>query len=95
MNIMCIVCGMMSGELWSGKNLEGSVCGLIMVLPHHFSKGTEENMNVSVSKAGVPLRLKSCIFYQSLELGTTGNVINRTGLILNTCLDHHQYPRQN
>ena len=85
----------MSGELWFGENLEGSVCGLIKVLPHHFSRGTEENMNASVSKAGVPLRLKSCIFYQSLELGTTDNVIITTGLILNTCLGHHQYPRQN
>jgi hypothetical protein len=45
MNIMCIVCGMISGELLIGKNLEGSACGLIKVLPHRFSRGTEENMN--------------------------------------------------
>lgn len=67
-----------------------------------FSRGTEKNMNASVSKFGVPLRFKSCIFYPSLELfcyiillGTTDNVIITTGLILNTCLDHHQYPKQN
>lgn len=77
-------------------------CVLIKVLPHRFSRGTEENMNASVSKTGVPLRLKSCIFYPSLELfyynvlfGTTGKVIITTGLFLNTCLGHHQYPRQN
>jgi len=59
-------------------------------------------MNASVSKAGVPLRMKSCIFYPSVELfyyiillGTTDNVIITTGFILNTCLGHHQYPRQN
>lgn len=61
-----------------------------------------KTMNTSVSKAGVPLRFKLCIFYPSPELfhyivllGTTDNLIITTGLILNTCLGHHQYPRQN
>jgi hypothetical protein len=43
MNTTRIVCGMMSGEWWIGNNFEGSVCSLINVLPHHFSRGTVEN----------------------------------------------------
>jgi hypothetical protein len=43
MNAMCIVGGVVNGGWWIGKNLKGSVCGLIKVLPYHFFRRTEES----------------------------------------------------